>query len=61
MDELQSAIRYVVIIVATIAAILLGDYLGYKIGRMKLVWSGIVVALLAIIVFAVYAAVVLLS
>jgi len=61
MEELQSAIRYVVIVVATIAAILLGDYLGYKIGRMKLVWSGIVVALLAIIVFAVYAAVVLLS
>lgn len=61
MQELESAIRYVVIIVSTIAAILLGDYLGYKIGRMKLVWSGIVVALLAIIVFAVYAAVVLLS
>ncbi len=61
MQELESAIRYVVIIVATIAAILLGDYLGYKIGRMKLVWSGVVVALLAIIVFAVYAAVVLLS
>jgi len=61
MEELQSAIRYVVIVVATIAAILLGDYLGYKIGRMKLVWSGIVVALLAVIVFAVYAAVVLLS
>ena len=61
MEELQSAIRYVVVIVATIAAILLGDYLGYKVGRVKLVWSGIVVALLAIIVFAVYAAVVLLS
>jgi len=61
MEELQSAIRYVVIVVATIAAILLGDYLGYKIGRMRLVWSGIVVALLAVIVFAVYAAVVLLS
>lgn len=61
MEELQSAIRYVVIVVATIAAILLGDYLGYKIGRMKLVWSGVVVALLAVIVFAVYAAVVLLS
>ena len=61
MEELQSAIRYVVIIVATIAAILLGDYLGYKIGRMKLVWTGIVVALLAVIVFAVYAAIVLLS
>ncbi len=61
MDELQSAIRYVVIIVAAIAAIILGDYLGYKIGRMKLVWTCISVALLAIIVFAVYAAVVLLG
>jgi hypothetical protein len=61
MEELQSAIRYVVIIVATVAAIVLGDYLGHKIGRMKLVWTAIVVALLAIIVFAVYAAVVLLG
>jgi ethanolamine transporter EutH len=61
MEELQSAIRYVVIIVATVAAIVLGDYLGYKVGRKKLVWTAIVVALLAIIVFAVYAAVVLLG
>jgi hypothetical protein len=61
MEELQSAIRYVVVIVATIAAILLGDYLGYKMGRMKLVWSGVVAVLLAIVVFAVYAAVVLLG
>lgn len=61
MDELQSAIKYVVIIVATIAAIILGDYLGHKFGRMKVVWTGIIVALLAIIVFAIYAAVVLLS
>jgi len=60
MDQLQSAIRYVVIVVATIAAILLGDYLGYKVGRMKLVWTGIAVVLLAIVVFAIYAAVVLL-
>ncbi len=61
MEELQSAIKYVVIIVAAIAAMILGDYLGYKLGRMKVVWIGIGVALLAIIVFAVYAAVVLLS
>jgi hypothetical protein len=61
MDELQSAIRYVVVIVATIAAIILGDYLGHKFGGMKVVWTGIIVALLAIIVFAIYAAVVLLS
>jgi len=61
MEELQSAIKYVVIIVAAIAAMILGDYLGYKIGRMKLVWVGIGVALLAIIVFAIYAAIVLLG
>ena len=61
MEELQSAIRYVLVIVATIAAILLGDYFGYKFGRMKLVWTGIVAVLLAIVVFAVYAAVVLLG
>jgi hypothetical protein len=61
MEELQSAIRYVVIVVAAIAAIILGDYLGYKFGRMKLVWTGIGVALLAIVVFAIYAAIVLLS
>ena len=61
MEELQSVIRYVVVIVAAVAAMLLGDYLGYKVGRRKLVWACIGVALLSIIVFAVYASVVLLS
>jgi hypothetical protein len=61
MEVLQSAIKYVVIIVGVIAAMLLGDYFGHKFGRMKLVWTGIIAALLAIIVFAVYAAVVLLG
>ncbi len=61
MEELQSAIRYVLIVVAVVAAMMTGDYLGYKVGRLKLVWGGIAVALLAIIVFAVYAAVVLLG
>jgi dipeptide/tripeptide permease len=61
MEELQSAIRYVVIIVATLAALVLGDYLGYKVGRKKLVITCIVGVLLAIIVFAIYAAVVLLG
>jgi hypothetical protein len=61
MEELQSAIKYVIIIVSTVCAMVLGDYMGYKIGRVKLVWSGVVVALLAIIVFAVYAAITLLS
>jgi hypothetical protein len=61
VEELQSVIRYVVIIVATLAALVLGDYLGYKIGRKRLVITCIVAALLGIIIFAVYAAVVLLG
>jgi hypothetical protein len=61
MEELQSAIKYVVIIVAAMAAMLLGDYLGYKIGRVKLVWACVGVILLSIGVFAVYAALVLLG
>jgi len=47
MEELQSVIRYVVVIVAAVAAMLLGDYLGYKVGRRKLVWACIGVALLS--------------
>jgi len=47
MEQLQSAIKYVVIVVGVIAAMLLGDYFGHKFGRMKLVWTGIVAALLA--------------
>lgn len=39
---------------------IIGDYLGYKVGRMKLVWTSLSIALLSIVVFAVYAAVVLL-
>ncbi len=61
MNELQSAIRYVVLVVAAIAAMLLGDYFGYKFGRLKLVWTGVGVSLLAVVVFAVYAAVMLLG
>ncbi|HEX9975603.1 MAG TPA: hypothetical protein VGA82_00005 [Dehalococcoidales bacterium] len=58
MDELETPLRYVVIIVATVIAMLVGDYLGYKIGRWKLAWIGGSVALLSIIGFFVYAIVV---
>lgn len=61
MEELQAAIRYVVVIVATMVAMLLGDYLGYKIGRKKLVWVSLGVIIMSIVVFAVYAALVLLG
>ena len=36
MPELEIAIRVVEIIVAAVLMMLLGDYLGYKIGRWRL-------------------------
>jgi len=58
MGELETALRYVVIIVATVIAMLVGDYLGYKIGRWKLAWIAGSIALLSIISFFIYAIVV---
>ena len=52
---METALRYVVIIVATVIAMLVGDYIGYKIGRWKLVWIGGGIALLSIIAFFIYA------
>ena len=59
MPELEDAIFYVGILVATAAAMLLGDYLGYKIGQWRLaaILGGIV--LVSIVAFTIYAAVVL--
>jgi hypothetical protein len=45
------------IIVAVIAAVLLGDYAGHKIGRGRLAIIGGVVVLVTIIAFAIFAAV----
>ena len=59
MPELKDAITVVEIIVATVLAMLLGDYLGYKIGRWRLAMIAGPIALVSIIVFAIYAAVVL--
>ena len=58
MEELGTAIHYVEIIVGTVAAMVIGDYFGYKIGRWKLAWIGGSIALLSIIGFFVYAIVV---
>ncbi len=59
MPTLRDAIFYVGIIVATVAAMLLGDYLGYKVGRWRFaaILGGIV--LLGIVAFTIYAAIVL--
>lgn len=59
MAELKNAITIVEIIVGVVLVTLLGNYLGYKIGRWRL--AGIVggIALVSIIGFAIYAAIVL--
>jgi hypothetical protein len=59
MPELRDAISYVGIVVALIAAMLLGDYLGFKIGRWRLaaILGGIF--LFIILAFTVYAGIVL--
>ena len=59
MPELEIAIRCVEIIIAVVAAVLLGDYLGWKIGRRRLAAIFAVIALVSVVGFAVYAAVVL--
>ena len=59
MPELKSAIISVEIIVAVVLLLLLGDYLGYKIGRWRLAAIVGIVALVSIVAFAIYAAVML--
>lgn len=60
MAELKTAITVVAIIAGVVAAILLGDYLGHKIGGVRLATILGYVILAAVIIFVIYAAVVLL-
>ncbi len=59
MPELKSAITAVEIIIGTLIAVVLGDYLGYKIGRWRLATILGGIALVIVILFVIYAAVVL--
>ena len=59
MPELKSALTLLGIIVGAAAAMALGDYLGYKIHRWRLAVILGIVALVAIVAFAIYAAFVL--
>lgn len=59
MPELKVAINSVEIMVGTVVAMLLGDYLGYRIGRWRLTAIVGSIALLSIVAFAIYAAIVL--
>ena len=58
MSELKSAITVVEVIAAVVAAMVVGDYLGYKIGRWRLAGIVGIIALVSIVAFTVYAVVV---
>jgi hypothetical protein len=58
--EIKSIPTFIeILIVSAVAAIALGDYLGYKLGRKRLAIGLLAAALLSIIVYAIYAALVL--
>ncbi|MBI4188209.1 MAG: hypothetical protein HY529_03270 [Chloroflexi bacterium] len=59
MSQLNLAIRVVEIIIAVLLVLLVGDYLGYKIGRRRLALIVATIALVTVVIFAIYAAVVL--
>ena len=54
MDSLTLAKISIITIVAFLASLALGDYLGYKIGRWRLATLVGITALIAIVAFAVY-------
>lgn len=59
MPDLKQAINILGIIILMLATMLLGDYLGYKLGRMKLLAIIGIIALAVVIAYAVYSFVVL--
>ena len=59
MFELQGPITAVEIVLAACAAMVLGDYLGFKIGRWKLAIAAGSLSLLTVLVFVAYAIIVL--
>jgi hypothetical protein len=59
--ELKTAITLVEIVVGLAVAILIGDFLGGRVGRARLAIGLGILVLVAIVAFAVYAAIVLSS
>jgi uncharacterized protein (DUF3084 family) len=58
--EIKSIPTFIeILIVSAVAAMALGDYLGYKLGRKRLATGLLAAALLSIIAYAIYAALVL--
>ena len=59
MPDLRQAITILVAVILMLAIMLVGDYLGYKFGRMKLLASVGFIGLAVVIAYAIYSAVVL--
>ncbi len=59
MTELETAIHIVEIILAAIAIMALGDYLGHKVGRRRLATVLGIATLTVIVAFVIYAAITL--
>ena len=59
MPELKTAMTIAEIIIAVLAALALGDYLGYKFGQRRVAAIMGAIALAIIVLFAIYAAIVL--
>ena len=57
MDILKLAITIVEIIVAIAVVMIIGDYIGYKFGRMKLATYTLFTVLGIIVLFAIFAAI----
>jgi hypothetical protein len=57
--DLRTAITIVEIVVGIGVAMVLGDYIGYKFGRMKLATSVLFTLIGVIVIFAIYAAIML--
>ena len=57
MESLRLAITVVEIIVGVALAMVIGDYIGYKFGRMKLATYTLFSVLGIIVLFAIYAAI----
>jgi hypothetical protein len=57
--DLRTAITIVEIVVAIGVAMVLGDYIGFKFGRMKLATTVLFTLIGVIVIFAIYAAIML--
>ena len=55
MFELTTAMKILEFIVGVLVALALGDYLGYKFGRKRLATVLLIIFLVAIVAFAIYA------